>query len=786
MEQQLQTGSRFNFNKIFEYCLLVLVLLMPVMFAPSILVSLYASKIALLTGVIVIFIAAFLASTLSGGIIQFPKTKFLIPIALFPIIAFVSSFFSNQGPKSIAGQIFELGTSGSLFILTLLLFVAMFSIKEEAKVGVKAVFAFLISAGVVVLHLILRIFGASILPVSVASRIPNFLLGGSVDTSIFLGGTIIASLVVLNMLPLGRKTRIYIYALIAASLVFIGAIGFAPTTVLVGLFALIYFVYTFSWLASKADGAVNRSKTSFPSLFVLAIAIVLLLAGSSISGFLSETLKINTIEVRPNVSTTISLVGEAWKTNPILGVGPNMFKELWDLYKPTDINLSQFWAADFSFGSGLIPTLAATVGPLGLLALLVFFVLYAYAGFKSIFSSVGQDSWRFVSITSFLTSLFFWIMTFICVPGVAVVSLAMIFTGIFASTLAPQGVVGSFRANVFSNPKINFVSVFLIVVLLISSIAGGYYVWERVIANSIYQKGVNTLSAGDSETAQKTIAKAVQLAPTDLYWRSLAETSITKLGVMVSSVASPENMSDAQKTAIQTEIANAIEASNQAIKWNSKDYQNWFVLGRVYEILASNGINGVAQNADDAFVEAEKRAPSNPAIPLALGRMAAISGNVTAAREDIVKAINLKSNYTDAYYTLAQLEVATNNITGAIQSVEAATLIESTNAPLFFQLGLLKYNNSDFAGAAKAFEQAVALVPDYANAKYFLGLSYELLGKRDKAIAQFEDIAKTNSDNQEVQFILSNLKAGKSPFKDAKPPINNKPESRTELPVKEN
>src|SRR5690606_42073919 len=74
-----------------------------------------------------------------------------------------------------------------------------------------------------------------------------------------------------------------------------------------------------------------------------------------------------------------------------------------------------------------------------------------------------------------------------------------------------------------------------------------------------------------------------------------------------------------------------------------------------------------------------------------------------------------------------------------------STLLLSPNDPgLFFQLGLLKYNSDDFLGAARAFGQAVTLVPEYANAKYFLGLSLARLGETDLAIAQFRSEEHTS------------------------------------------
>ena len=786
MEQQVQTNSRLNFNKIFEYCLLTLVFLIPLIFAPSILVSIYSSKLAFLVTIIVIFLAVFLAFTLSKGIIQIPKSKFLIPIALFPVIALVSSFFSGNVINSVAGQVFELGTSGSLFIMSILLFIAIFAVKEDAKIGIKAIFAFFISSGVVILHLILRIFAASILPVSVTSKIPNFLLGGSIDTAIFLGAATIASLSALNMLPLGKKVRIAIYTLVVTSMLFIGAIGFTPVFVTVGLFALFYFVYTFSWSINlSSTNTLKGEKASFPSLFVLVFSVVLILSNGVIPAYLSNTLKINSIEIRPNFAVTMSLVSESWKKNAALGAGPNMFKELWDLHKPANINLSQFWATSFNSGSGFVPTIAATTGVLGLLALLSFMVLYLTSGFKSIFSSKGDFGWRYVSLTSFLISLFLWAMIFVYFPSIVITSLAFVFTGIFAATLVPQGVVSGIKINIFSNPKANFVAVFGIVVLLIASIAGGYFVWARVVTASIYQKGVNLLSSGDSQNAKKTISQAIRLAPSDLYWKSFSEASLGQAGVLLSSVSSPSSMTDSQRTAIQNEISDAIQSARQAIAWNPKDYENWFALGRVYEVLASNGIQGSSDNAISAFKEAQSRAPLNPAIPLAFGRLDALSGNLVGARENINKAIKLKNNYTDAYFTLAQLEASSNNIPAAIKSMNSLVLMDPQNASLYFQLGLLNYNNKDYSSAASALEKAIEIVPDYANAKYFLGLSYDILGRRADATMQFEEIQKTNPDNAEISLILSNLKASKSPFTGAKPPITNTPEKRAEPPIQE-
>jgi cytochrome c-type biogenesis protein CcmH/NrfG len=105
-------------------------------------------------------------------------------------------------------------------------------------------------------------------------------------------------------------------------------------------------------------------------------------------------------------------------------------------------------------------------------------------------------------------------------------------------------------------------------------------------------------------------------------------------------------------------------------------------------------------------------------------------------------------------------------------------------APIWFQLGLLYYVVEDVENATLALEQALALVPDYANAKYFLGLSYYAQGRVTEAIEHFQDLSVTNPDNQEVSLILSNMAAGRQPFEDATVPFT-PPEERQNAPVEE-
>lgn len=821
MEQNVQAQASQNSSgnvlvKKLGVILSVFVFLIPVFFMPVAGVSLYVAKITLLATGLVAMFSVFLSSVLSAGVIEMPKVKYLIPIGVFAMVALVSSILTGTIGSSIAGDVFDLGTSGFILMLVFSLFLTVVSVRNIGTVG-KVITAFIYSTIALAVYTLLGTFGSSLLPASLASRMPIFLSGGLIDTAIIFGAAVILSLCAINMTEISKRMRYIFLVLIAFSLVFIGAANFMPVVVMLGVVSLVFFVYILSWSfgrkgyfendplgqslqgsSSETEGAEadpleqgqfkghpQNKKISLSSLVVLIAMVVLILGGSSIGGYLSKVMKVQTTEIRPNFETTMNLAMSSWKQNFALGIGPNRFAQFWASNKPLEINQTQFWNSDFYTGSGFVPTLAITTGLLGLLSLLAFIVMYVMSGIKAIFAQANAGRSRYLATSSFLVSLYLWVMLILYTPSIAVLALAFIFTGLFTATLVPQGIVGLWRINIFSNPKTNFLSVLTTVILLIMSVAGGYFVWERAAAAYVFQSGVlEYQKTGNAVLVKESIVKSINLVSRDVYWRGLAEISMTDLGRILGSITNQNQITDTVRTEAQTLMANAVESAKKAVDLDRSSFQNWFALARVYEILASNGIEGSLDSARATYAEAALRSPSNPSVPLAVARLDAMVGKIDDARANIIKALELKNNYTDAYFTLAQLEVAANNIPAAVRSVEAATVVEPNNSGLYFQLGLLKYNQRDFAGASRAFERAVTLVPDYANAKYFLGLSYYQSNRKEDALKQFEELGVSNPDNEEIKTILTNLKAGKAIFQDEKPPVST-PEKRTEPPIKE-
>src|SRR3989344_3561753 len=144
MEQNIQNSSGNALIKRSGIILAVFVFLLPVFFVPISWVSSYVAKITLLaTGLVVIF-AFFLSSVLTTGVIEIPKARYLLPMGLFAVISLVSSALSGSINLSIAGSVFDIGTSGSIVMLVFLMFMTAMVVKSVGVVN-KIILAFIYS-----------------------------------------------------------------------------------------------------------------------------------------------------------------------------------------------------------------------------------------------------------------------------------------------------------------------------------------------------------------------------------------------------------------------------------------------------------------------------------------------------------------------------------------------------------------------------------------------------------------------------------------------------------------
>jgi tetratricopeptide (TPR) repeat protein len=778
--------------------LLALLFLLPLFFIPSLSVPLTLAKpIILFVGVFVGFIAL-LALVLKGGELRVPRSRLVWAAVALPLVYFISAAISGSSALGLYGYNFEVGTFVSILLAS-----AVFLLSSTVSDGVVRILrlesAVFCSISIAALFSVVKVLSAGKLFVwgtfVGATATP---LGDWTDLGIALALTSILSLLALEMLAMTRLVKSFVYGIFVLSIAMLAVVNFSIAwwiVMLASLIILIYFITMEKPVASPTGGqAVRRVSRLAVILFAISLLFVFSPTISPTLGTLGNTISnmfnVSTSNVSPNLTSTLTVSGPVLKAHPLFGSGPNTFGNDWLLNKPVAINQSQFWNTPFTFGFGFVATQIASVGIVGVLLWLAFFVLLLMLVGKAL-SRISSTSAtpliggeRFVLLSTLVGTLLLWGALCVYVPSIPMFVLTFAFTGLFLSACVTTGIIPSTLLAFSKNAVFHFLSVLVIVLLGVGSIALGFVVFQKSTALVYYNRAVvqvNTPGAS-VDAVEANLTKAVGLAPVDVYYRSLADLELSKAQTILNNTTGTPSSST--QTDFQNAISKSIAAATASTQANPEGYLNWTELGSVYEALVPKplAVNGAYDNAKNAYAQAQKLNPNSPEPNLLTARLELDNGNVDAARTDIQSALALKNDYADAYFLLTQLEAGANNIPDAIKSAQTASLLSPDNAGIFFELGLLQYTNADYTDAVTALEQALTITPDYANAEYFLGLSLDKLGEPDQALVQFENLLKTNPDNADIQDAIANIQAGKDalykapsgahPEKQATPPLD--------------
>jgi tetratricopeptide (TPR) repeat protein len=768
-------------DKVSFWIFLVTLFLVPIFFIPSQYAPLQLGKTLIILLPLIVGIMVWILGRLKEGKLIFPRNWTFAFFLIIPFIFGLSTIFSGSRVISLVGHSFEIGTFAfvtAMFLLSYLVYQIFTSTRRAAY----AYLAFLASFLIIALFQAIRLFaGPGVLSFGIFTSSTSSIVGSWNDLGIYFGAAALFSFVSLEILSLERQIKGLFFAVLVVSLFFLSVISFATVWYVIALFALIFFIYNFSFNQSgqKAEMSLHR-KLPLTSLVVLVIALVFILIKGNLYDIMANgpfnmglvrKFDISNVEVRPSFVSTFEVGKDSIKLHPIFGTGPNRFLNQWLLSKPTAINNTDFWNSDFQYGYGLIPTFLVTTGLIGFVAWLAFLGFFIVLGFKAIFSRRTDPFKDYIRISSFIIALYFWMFAVVYVPSAAILFLTFFFTGL----------IGTTSFNFVRDPKISFVSVLVFVAILLLALISGYEVILRSVSAFYYEEGIAAATVSNNvSAAENYLARAIQFSSDDSYYQALSGLYLSDINTLV---ADQKQLSqDTIQTQFRNDLSNAQAAALDAKNFDPTNYQNYISLGEVSESVLPLNITGAYESAQAAYFAAQKLDPVDPTIPLILARLEVAHNNDAQAKVYINQALAMKSDYTDALLLLSQIQVNEGDLPSAIQSVDQATLISPTDAGLEFELGLLRYDNKDYQDAASAFEQATALVPNYANAQYFLGLSLAKLGDTADALKEFQAILVSNPNNQQVTAVIANLQAGRDPLYGLEAPAN-APETAPTAPV---
>jgi tetratricopeptide (TPR) repeat protein len=735
------TGSELFFDYLSKIAVYFAIFLTPLFFMNSS-DTLGLSKQLLLSTMALVSVVCWVGKIISAGNISWRRSVILWPALLVAISAVFSSFFSSSFWVSFLGDTGRFAFSGMSILSYLVIFYVLAQSFSKKDFTV-SVWLWLSSVFVVSLFGLAQMFGKFILPWDMySSRVFNT-IGSPLHLTLFSMSTIPFLVAFLHSAKNWRVRSIAI-ARIVVQVILAILVDFRVVWI-----SLAFSGVTFVLLNFK-NKLVLKSREEMQKEYQKSIAIPIFFIVFSIAMLIVDVPPVRDfqipVEVNPSYSASLDVMKETLANQPVFGSGLETFPYVYAKFKDTALNQTDYWGVNFNDSIAEVLTLPTTSGIFGIIAFLSFIILFSFYAFKRIgrggsigsgFSSSSTRVGIFASWIFILASKFFYPtslpleFSFWLLPALFVVSCS-------AKDLASDEEFSGAQVwrYFFQSGSFKTLGIFFtMMVLLLGTLIGTYFSVKRFVAERSFVSGLMLEDKVENrDSVLGKINSAIISDPYEVrYFRVLAQVLFQKMNDVAS------------------QIQNRPEAERKATKEE----------GALLQQLTVQTINSIQK--------AITLDPNN---------------------------VNVFSDAAESYKNLAPLVQGANDL--AIQNYEKASELEPINPYLKTQLGQLYLIKSNLFGdgssevdaelvlkARGLFEKVLELNPDYANARYFLGLMQDQSGERQAALENFRILQSTNQDNELIAAITKNLENGFSalgyPVKNA---ASNPPESTSKETVK--
>lgn len=737
--------------------------LLPILFIPSIYLPFVAGKTLIAGTAVTLAILAYTLSLLKEGSFSFKIPLPIIGLWLVALATVLSAIFSGDFRDSFFGDGLESYTA--IFALLMAITASSMGIFAKGQSAIIKLYMVLIGSSLLlsIFHVTRLIFGPEVLSFGIWHSATTSPVGSWNGLAILYGLVVVLSILALQQLPVTKHGRYIIMATVIFSLLMLGFINFSIVWWILGLvggLVTLYNVTKHFWKNGSDKGEGKHSLIT--SAIVVIFAIIFIVGGAGLGGAISQKLGISFVEVRPSASATVEIGKSVYKSSPLFGVGSNRFADAWRLHKDPSINQTIFWNTPFDTGFSYVFTSIINTGVIGLIAWIFFLVSLIWSGVLFLLKGSELDRFKyFIGLSSLVSSIYFWVLSIVYTPPPAILLLAAVTTGIFLVTYSQTSNLHSFTLSASKNRAFGFILIAVAITMICATSYGVYAAGRQVISVKEFNKITTTIQSGQSiDEIEGSIAKAIDLAANDVFLREIAFYRWSELNSLLS-ISEP---GEKEQTAFSHSAGQAIKAAQLAITLDPTDPYNHQLLGQIYGILAVVGVEGANERALESYNKVKELDPQNPIPYLLEANLSLNQKDTEGARQAAERAVVLKSNYSEALFFLAQLDINEGNVDRAIAIVSGLVQLEPQNPARLYQLGILLASTNRLNDAVSAFEYAVNLDPQYANARYFLALGYVEQGKIDQAIEQLKIVKELNASNSAVDSLINQLQTtGKIP-----------------------
>ncbi|MDD5554187.1 MAG: tetratricopeptide repeat protein [Patescibacteria group bacterium] len=487
-------------------------------------------------------------------------------------------------------------------------------------------------------------------------------------------------------------------------------------------------------------GGLNKRKVLFFSLFII-LAAAFLIFPARLSG-MGKYLTGQDLspEINLGFKDTASVIFPAFKENIILGSGPGTFSYIFSLYRPDSLNNTDLWQFRFDHGASSILEMLGTIGILGILSYLLilsslFYLIFIFLKRGSGEEESGPASFLLVALlvliffqfsyyASTSTLFLFWLM----------LALLMVSWRVYPGWL------------VFKEIKLEGEKFFFKILEI-----GAFFffsAWLVLAGFTIRYWLADFYARAGGET---NLIKSARLnSYQGDYDIRLAKTYLNKIR---SEALKPADFRDDEL--IQKSINSSVAWAKEATRISPRAVAAWETLGMVYRDIGSF-TQGSEIWAAKSFNQASSLEPSNPVIITELGKAYLDAGQLDEAEQSLKKALELKNNYHEADFALAQLygkQGKTNEALGILDQLGKIYKDER----IYYEQGRLYYNQGETDKALDKFLKVIEINPVHSNALYSIGLALELKGEDKLALEYFKKVLELNPNNAEIKKKVEEL-----------------------------
>lgn len=655
--------------------------------------------LVLLTFTGLLFVLSSLRYTTEGRV-AFIKTPLDLPLLLLLVIAIVSTILSSSPFVSLLGNQAR-PFPGLVSLVTLVIFYLVVVNNLRGIRNVRQLVYLLLGAGAVLSVVTLLAYtGLKLLP-DPWQHGTNFTPTGSSFTT----AAVLAMLLPLVLFDLLSKSNLFSKVIGAVLLVLFGATialtgsGLTENTSWVAVAgALVALVLT--WVYAKPNLTDKSLAFFFASLGIVIILVVLSFIPpvGNTKNPLFDLAKSFQQEVQLPIKDSWKISVSAFRDSPFWGTGPATYLFDFTNYKPIEFNNTKLWALRFDTSFNEYLNILATLGGVGLVALLFLSVLYLSSALKTLGENSatleGHTSANRLSSALAISGIVFFVILALHSASLVLWIIGLTILAAFMSlnthkTSLPAWtkqdnlkalfarVANTVTPNMSSSEVINVDALPSILLIVALGLVGfvSFFGVKLTLADYHHRLALNAVSQNDGIKAYNELIVAENLNPySDLYRTDIAQTNFALANaIAVAKAPSKENpqgsLTDQDRTNIQTLLQQSINEGRQAVALSPKSSVNWEILAIIYRQIA-----GVAENALlfslDSYGKAIENDPLNPNLRLNVGGVYYAIQNYDLAIRLFTDSINLKPDLPNSYYNLAVALREKGDLNTAIQVAE--------------------------------------------------------------------------------------------------------------------